>query len=677
MQIAVIWIWKAALLAAIVGLLFTAPVRAQSVSALHHFGTKPGDPIWFREMGLIAEGADGNLYSTSPQGGKFNNQGTIFKVTPDGNLTVLYDFDGKTGASPRGGLTKGSDGHFYGTTYTGGKYGVGTIFRITTAGQFSVLYHFRNGYMYDLPKKDCSKLPCVFTTRQRLDASASYPTSAPVFGSDGNLYGVTPYSWNQKYGVLYRISPGGGEDAFSVLCTGGSLPSGRDTTDVQLRTQCMFNGVTIGNHPISMLLASDGNFYGTTYGGLPANPHGTVFKASPGGQVSTLHQFNLTNGSGPLSVMEVKDGSDWNLYGTTAAGGNGNGVVYKLTPGGAPTVLHKFSVTDGLAPVSGLVQAEDGKLYGATKYGGGGGKGVLYRISPSGTDFQVLHHFDTFGTGRLPLSTPLRHTNKTLYGLTYQGGIKDAGALYCMALPPSPKEFVPHTRLYKLLHNDEQIRLETGVSWTNPSPVCGSEITDQALTALADGIAITAKCTQKPQVVQFVHREQVLVDGTLEGGPQELTTPTCKNEFKYCRTTNPAQPQWRTDTSAKLDPYYGGYRINCDKSLTAFDAPTLKDFDPKRYRLWRATFVSFVLCDGEVIRQIRWKRERKGSDPLGLFYEVGKPTPPDPELVKQLQCISTKEGFNQWAPAFSSPTVTCSAPTIPDEITGTGCPTGP
>jgi uncharacterized repeat protein (TIGR03803 family) len=700
-----LWVWRTIFLAVSIVLLVVLAVGAQSVSVLYHFGTNPGDPIWFREIGLIVEGLDGNLYGTSPQGGTINNQGTVFKMTLDGKLTVLYNFDGKTGGGPLGGLTRGSDGTFYGTTYSGGKYGVGTIFRVTPAGQFSVLYNFRNGYMYDMKPKECSKLPCVFTTRQRLDASASYPISAPVFGADGNLYGVTSYSWNQKFGVLYKISPGGGEEAFTALCTGGNLPTARDTTDAQIRTECMFNGTTIGNNPVSMIAAHDGNFYGVTYGGLPANPYGSVFKASQGGQVSTLHKFNLTNGSGPFSVMEAKEGDVWNLYGTTAAGGNGNGVVYKVPLGtqpalvaaltlpapnaAQPTVLHNFSATDGLSPVSGLVQGADGKLYGTTKFGGSNGRGVVYRISPKGTDFQILQNFETYGTGRTPLSTPMIHKNNVLYGVTYQGGSKDAGALYCMPLPPSPKEYVPHPKLYKLLYNDDQVRVETGVTWTNPIPSSCSPVSSAEASEVLfqDGIAVTVKCRQNPQLVQFVHRERVLADGTLEGGPQFLSTATCKNVPKYCLTTNPAQPEWRIDTQVEKVPYYRGYRVNCDKSITTYDAPnfqaynpaTGQGFDPKKYRLWRATFVSFVLCNGQVIRQIHWTREMR-SDALGLHlpglhYNVGRPMPPDPELVKKFQCISNKQGFDPWAPSYVSLTpTTCSPLTIPDKDTGAGCP---
>lgn len=281
---------KANLLAAGVLLLLGATVAgAQSLSVLYHFGTQPGDPIWFREIGLVAQGLDGNLYSTSPQGGKVNNQGTVFKMTLDGKLTVLHNFDVVTGSGPQGGLTRGNDGNFYGTTYGGGKYRTGTIFRITPEGQLTVMYSFRNGYMLDLKPPPCSKPPCLFTTRQRLDASGSYPLSAPVLASDGNFYGVMSYSWNQKFGVLYRISPGGGENAFTVLCTGGDLPTDPLTTDAQMRERCMFSGV-YGNFPVSLIAANDGNLYGVTYGGLATNPYGSVFKASPSGKVSMLHK---------------------------------------------------------------------------------------------------------------------------------------------------------------------------------------------------------------------------------------------------------------------------------------------------------------------------------------------------------------------------------------------------
>lgn len=43
---------------------------------------------------------------------------------------------------PTSRLIEGSDGNFYGTTDSGGAHDLGTIFRLTPFGQFTVLYSF-------------------------------------------------------------------------------------------------------------------------------------------------------------------------------------------------------------------------------------------------------------------------------------------------------------------------------------------------------------------------------------------------------------------------------------------------------------------------------------------------------------------------------------------------------
>ncbi len=360
--------------------------QTQTFSVLYHFGTNPGDPIWQNEIGLLAQGRDGSLYSTSPSGGK-NNYGTVYKITPDGNLTVLYNFDGILGRHPRGGLTLGSDGNFYGTTYEGGKYSVGTIFKITPEGALTILYNFTN----------------------RNDGS--YPISAPVQASDGNFYGVTTYANNQQSGVLYRISPSG---AFSPLY--------------------LFRGDN-GKFATSLIAASDGNLYGTTLKGDASCLYGTVFKATRSGAVSTLHKFDFANGAAPYNLIQGKDG---NLYGTASTGGTSGalhpGMVYKLTLTGEYTVLHAFNgTTDGLNPHAGVVEAVDGYLYGTTPGGGTGGRGVIYRISPTGENFQVVYNFlSNRSTGRFCRATPIQHTNGKLYGTTAQGGTYDRGVFYCL-----------------------------------------------------------------------------------------------------------------------------------------------------------------------------------------------------------------------------------------------------
>src|ERR1022692_1284900 len=104
-------------------------VQAQTVSPLYNFGSNAGDPTFPAFEGIVAQGRDGNLYSTTQSGGA-NNLGAAFKITPAGTLTVIHSFDSTEG-TPFGGLTLGLDGNLYGTTENGGTFGAGTVFKIT------------------------------------------------------------------------------------------------------------------------------------------------------------------------------------------------------------------------------------------------------------------------------------------------------------------------------------------------------------------------------------------------------------------------------------------------------------------------------------------------------------------------------------------------------------------
>jgi uncharacterized repeat protein (TIGR03803 family) len=86
----------------------------------------------------INQGADGNLYGTTGQGGPTYNSngnelgyGTIFKITPAGAFTSVFSFAESNGATPQGSLLQGSDGAFYGTTSQAGPSGGGTVFKLS------------------------------------------------------------------------------------------------------------------------------------------------------------------------------------------------------------------------------------------------------------------------------------------------------------------------------------------------------------------------------------------------------------------------------------------------------------------------------------------------------------------------------------------------------------------
>lgn len=360
----------------------TVAGRAQTFSVVYNFGSAQFDPIEPEYSGIIAQGIDGNLYSSAPGG--FNNLGAAYKITPAGTLDVLYNFGTliTDGANPDGGLTLGTDGNFYGTTNQGAS-GYGTAFKLTPTGALTTLYAFTDAK----------------------DGADSY--APPIEGNDGNFYGTTFGDSQVTFGSIYKITPTG---TFTSLYD--------------------FD-ITHGFGPYDpLVLGTDGNFYGTTLDG-GANGLGEVFKITPAGVLTVLYSFDGTHGEFPRGPLV--QASDGNFYGTTAGGGTpGPGVVFKVTTSGKLTVLHNMNGTsDGFAPYSGLVQATDGNFYGTNSNGGAvsancpAGCGTIFKVTPKGA-FSILYNFD-LTTGRFPYTTLFQHTNGVLYGTTVQGGTGNMG----------------------------------------------------------------------------------------------------------------------------------------------------------------------------------------------------------------------------------------------------------
>ena len=254
--------------------------------------------------GLI-QATNGNFYGTTVYGGANNSSlcldggcGTIFKITPGGTLTTLYNFcsqgDCTDGAAPYGGLVQATNGNFYGTTYLGGADGDGTVFEITPSGTLTTLHSFDG-------------------------ADGDQTLAALVQATNGNLYGTTAAGGASGYGTVFKITPSG-----------------------TLTTLHSFDG-TDGQTPEAALVqATDGNFYGTTYYAGGANGDGTVFKITPSGALTTLHSFDGTDGADPGAAL-VQD-TNGTFYGTTEVGGTssdcsgGCGTIFSLSVGLVPFV---------------------------------------------------------------------------------------------------------------------------------------------------------------------------------------------------------------------------------------------------------------------------------------------------------------------------------------------------
>lgn len=268
-----------------------------TLTTLHTFTGPDG----FEPYANMTLGTDGNLYGTTLYGGNQSAAGcsgigcgTVFKLTPAGEFTLLYSFQGGDGQNPFGRLFQAANGNFYGTTLDGGN-GTGTIFEITPAGKLTTVYTFGSS------------------------PDPYFPYGGIIQASDGNFYGTAAEGGANGYGVVYKL-------------VGKTLTT--------LYNFCSQANCADGNYPYGGLIqATDGNLYGTTGNGGPSA--GTVFKITRAGTLSTLYVFcsqtNCADGSGPYG--DLLQATDGNFYGTTQQGGGSQiGTVFRISTGLGPFV---------------------------------------------------------------------------------------------------------------------------------------------------------------------------------------------------------------------------------------------------------------------------------------------------------------------------------------------------
>jgi uncharacterized repeat protein (TIGR03803 family) len=240
--------------------------------------------------GLI-QGADSNFYGTNFFEGK-EGGGTIYKLTPSRNLTVLYSFcdtaDCDSGLVPNW-LIQGADGNFYGTTQDGPGFDAGTVFKVTPSGVLTTLGRFCGEF---------NSQPC----------SRGGQPSGLIQGADGNFYGTT-----YEPRTIFRVT------------SSGKLTTLNDFKTIQ------------GGPLFGVIQGTDGDFYGTT----AEVDVGTVYKMTSSGNLSALYRFCANqfclDGSVPGPLVQ---GTDGNFYGVTYSGGGAkdDGVIFKLSTGLRPFV---------------------------------------------------------------------------------------------------------------------------------------------------------------------------------------------------------------------------------------------------------------------------------------------------------------------------------------------------
>jgi len=212
-----------------------------------------------------------------------------------------------------------------------------------------------------------------------------------------------------------------------LFCAAAAIASPAQT----LTTLVNFNFTNGANPFAGLVQASDGNFYGTTEGGSSPNcvndGCGTVFKITAAGALTTLHSFNGTDGDYPYAALV--QGTDGNLYGTTSGDGTRSyGTIFKITTGGVLTTLHSFALVDGEKPAGGLIEATDGDFYGTTVLGGTYGAGTVFKITAAGA-LTTLYSFN--GTdGDYPYAALVQGTDGNLYGTTSGDQTRSYGTVF-------------------------------------------------------------------------------------------------------------------------------------------------------------------------------------------------------------------------------------------------------
>ena len=373
------------------------------------------------------------------------------------SFTTLRSFDGTDGRLSFAGLVQATNGNLYGTTYYGGTKDSGNVFEITPRGTLTTLYSL------------CSKSGCT---------DGEYTYAVPIQGTDGNFYGTTYLGGSKELGTVFKVTPSGtqttlhtfaGPDgseplAGLVQATNGSFygttnmggaqgygvifkitPSGAFTT---LHSFCSQSGCTDGENPYAALVQGiDGNLYGTTLGGGSSKGFGTVFKITPSGTLTTLHRFCTQSScpDGKFPQTGLVQASNGNFYGTTISGGaSGGGTIFEITPTGKLTTLYNVcsqsGCPDGNYLYAGLIQATDGNLYGIMDVGGAHGTGTIFKITLTGTLTTLYNFCSQSGCpdGQYPSGALVQATDGNLYGTTADGGANGDGTVFRLSIGLGP-----------------------------------------------------------------------------------------------------------------------------------------------------------------------------------------------------------------------------------------------
>jgi len=387
-------------------------LEAQTFSVLHYFsgGNDGADPI----AGLTIGGA-GTFYGTTSGGGGAYKAGVVFQLTQKAAswvLSPLYVFPSQQhdGYGPSAGVVIGPNGHLYGTTQAGGSSFYGTVFELAP------------------PPTVCRSVDCHWNETV-LHSFTGPDGSTPgqgnlLFDQTGNMYDTTEWGGANAVGIVYELSPSGGNWTEQILYNFAGTPDGSNRD---------------GANPYGGLISdSAGDLYGTTSrGGLGSCVWicGTVFELSPsaGGWSETiLHNFEYGDNGGVVPVSTLLMDPQGNLYGTDGGNDEPEAGVFEVSPAGGGwsySIINTLGACGGYygGYYAGLTMDADGNFYGVCASGPPGFQrtqyGFVFKLTFNGIwTLTDLHDF-TGSDGAFPTGPVVLDSSGNLFGTASQGGI--------------------------------------------------------------------------------------------------------------------------------------------------------------------------------------------------------------------------------------------------------------
>ncbi|MGD0813162.1 MAG: choice-of-anchor tandem repeat GloVer-containing protein [Verrucomicrobiota bacterium] len=428
-------------------------------------GNDGGHPV-----DAMIEGSDGNYYGTTAFRGAYDD-GTVFRLSPDGTLVTLAQFDGYNGANPQAPLVQGTDGNLYGTTQNGGANGMGVIFLLNlnfSSLQISSQPSNQNAYLgadavfsvavignppffyqwkldgINLKDGDGfsgSLTPVLTISNVGLGNAGAY--SVLVSNAAGSIL-----SGDASLGVIYSPPQITMQPVSQTLLVGGTAVfSIAAVGDLPLSYQWQENGVNLtdggpisGSATSSLTITNLVETNSGAYSVIINNPIASapvvsseavlaVFAVSAAGTtLADVYSFTGGNDGGiPNGLMLGGNGL---LYGTTQNGGMyGDGTIFSLSTNGTLITLASFDGTNGAMPVAGLIQGSNGLFYGTTQLGGSNSAGTVFSMTSGGT-INSIYSFASTNDSIDPFTSLIQDAEGNFYGASSNNAMTGDGTIF-------------------------------------------------------------------------------------------------------------------------------------------------------------------------------------------------------------------------------------------------------